>query len=202
MKMTQRAKIDLAVILLKATQLIDEHGLEQLSLGVLAKELQIRPPSLYNHVNGLNELKQKLAIHGTRKLYETMLQAAAGRSGDDAINALSDAYIQFVRNHPGLYEATSRFPDSEDKELQEAQESIVRLAIQVLQVYNLEEEQAIHMVRGFRSILHGFASIEQMGGFGLPYDTDRSLSILINTFIKGLHSYENEKANENAFRKY
>ncbi|MEH7346393.1 TetR/AcrR family transcriptional regulator [Bacillus sp. JJ1532] len=200
--MTRRTKIDLAVILLKATQLIDEHGLDQLSLGVLAEELQIRPPSLYNHVNGLNELKQKLAIHGLRKLYETMLQAAAGRSGDDAIKALSEAYIQFVRNHPGLYEATSRFPDPEDKELQEAQESIVRLAVQVLQVYSLEEEQAIHMVRGFRSILHGFASIEQMGGFGLPYDTDKSLSILINTFIKGLHSYENEKVNSDAFREY
>ena len=200
--MTQRTKIDLAIILLKATQLIDEHGLEQLTLGKVAKELHIRPPSLYNHVNGLNELKQKLAIHGTNKLYDTMLQAAAGRSGDDAIQALSDAYIQFVRNHPGLYEATSRFPDSEDKELQEVQESIVRLAVQVLQVYNLEEEQAIHMVRGFRSILHGFATIEQMGGFGLPYDTDKSLAILINTFIKGLHSYKNEKVNENAFRKY
>ncbi|MEH7392872.1 TetR/AcrR family transcriptional regulator [Bacillus sp. JJ1503] len=200
--MTRRTKIDLAVILLKATQLIDEHGLDQLSLGVLAEELQIRPPSLYNHVNGLNELKQKLAIHGLRKLYETMLQAAAGRSGDDAIKALSEAYIEFVRNHPGLYEATSRFPDPEDKELQEAQESIVRLAVQVLQVYSLEEEQAIHMVRGFRSILHGFASIERMGGFGLPYDTDKSLSILINTFIKGLHSYENEKVNSDAFREY
>ncbi len=200
--MTGRMKIDLALILLKATQIIDEQGIEKLSLGLLAEELQIRPPSLYNHVNGLNDLKQRLAIHGTSKLYDTLLQAAAGRSGDDAIKALSEAYIQFVRNHPGLYEATSRFPDLEDKELQEAQESIVRLAVQVLQVYNLDEEQAIHMVRGFRSILHGFASIEQMGGFGLPYDTDKSLSMLINTFIKGLRSYENEKVNGNAFREY
>ncbi|WNS75775.1 TetR/AcrR family transcriptional regulator [Bacillus sp. DTU_2020_1000418_1_SI_GHA_SEK_038] len=198
--MTRRMKIDLAVILLKATQLIDEQGLEKLSLGMLAEELQIRPPSLYNHLNGLNELKQKLAIHGSIKLYETMLQAAAGRSGDDAVKALSEAYIQFVRNHPGLYEATFRFSDTDDKELQEAQESIVRLAVQVLQVYNLEEEQAIHMVRGFRSILHGFASIEQMGGFGLPYNTDKSLSILIDTFIKGIHSYENEKVNKDDFR--
>ncbi|MEH7123559.1 TetR/AcrR family transcriptional regulator [Bacillus sp. JJ1773] len=200
--MTRRMKIDLAVILLKATKIIDEHGLDQLSLGVLAEELQIRPPSLYNHVNGLNELKQKLAIHGTRKLYEMMLQEAVGRSGDEAIRVLSGAYIQFVRNHPGLYEATSRYPDPEDKELLEAQESIVRLTVQVLQVYNLDEEQAIHMVRGFRSILHGFASIEQVGGFGLPYDTDKSLSILINTFIKGLHSYENEKVNGDAFREF
>lgn len=197
-------KIDLATILLKATQLVDTHGLEQLSLGMLAEELQIRPPSLYNHINGLNELKQNLAIHGSRKLYESMLQAAVGRSGDDAIRAISEAYIQFVRDHPGLYEATSRFPDPDDKELQEVQESIVRLSVQVLKAYNLEEEQAIHMVRGLRSILHGFSSIEQMGGFGLPYEIDKSLAVLVNTFIKGLHSYENEneKVNGDAFREY
>ncbi|MBS4193053.1 WHG domain-containing protein [Bacillus sp. FJAT-49705] len=186
--MSRRMKIDLSTILLKATHLIDNHGLEQLTLGMLAEELQVRPPSLYNHVNGLNELKQKLAIHGTEKLYEAMLQAAVGRSGDDAIRALGEAYIQFVRSHPGLYHATTRFPNAEDEDLQKVQQSVVQLTIQVLKVYELEEEQAIHMVRGFRSILHGFASIEQMGGFGLPIDTDKSLTILIDTFIKGLHS--------------
>nr|WP_155269828.1 hypothetical protein [Lysinibacillus sphaericus] len=29
-----------------------------------------------------------------------MLQAVVGRSGDDAIRAMSKAYIQFVREHP------------------------------------------------------------------------------------------------------
>lgn len=186
--MTRKMKLDLSTILGEATKLIDEQGLDQLTLGMLAEKLQIRPPSLYNHVNGLNELKQRLAIYGTEKLYETLLKSAAGRSGNDAIHAISEAYVQFVRNHPGLYDATSRFPYANDKELQEAQQAIVQLAIQVLQVYNLNDELAIHMVRGFRSILHGFSSIEQLGGFGLPFDTNKSLTILINTYIKGLSS--------------
>ena len=186
--MTRKTKLDLPTILGEATKLIDEKGLDQLTLGMLAEKLQIRPPSFYNHVNGLNELKQKLAIYGTEKLYETLMKSAVGRSSEDAIHAISKAYIQFVRNHPGLYEATSRFPIANDKELQDAQQAIVQLAIQVLQVFNLDEELSIHMVRGFRSILHGFSSIEQSGGFGLPFDTNKSLTILIDTFIKGLHS--------------
>lgn len=194
--MSRRIKIDLSIILEKATQLIDEHGLDQLSLGVLAEELQIRPPSLYNHVNGLNELKQKLAIYGTKKLYESLLQAAVGRSEDEAIRSVGWAYLQFVRDHPGLYQATFHFIDREDKELQDAQQSIVRLALLVLQAYKLEEEKAIHMVRGLRSILHGFASIEQTGGFGMPIETDKSFSILINTFINGLHAHENSSKEE------
>lgn len=195
--MCPRMKLDLSVILQKAIELIDDNGLEQLSIGVLAKELQVRPPSLYNHINGLDELKQKLAIHGIKSLYECMLQTAAGRSGDEAIRALSQTYIEFVRTHPGLYEAATRFPDPEDSELHQAQQAIVKLVVKVLQAYKLKEDTAIHMVRGLRSILHGFTSIEQMGGFAMSLDVDQSFSILIDTFIEGIHLMavkENEQA--------
>ncbi|GAB0169302.1 TetR/AcrR family transcriptional regulator [Lysinibacillus sp. CTST325] len=186
--MSRRMKIDISIILQKATELVDEQGLEQLSIGLLAEKLEIRPPSLYNHLDGLNELKQKLAIQGVKKLHEYMLQAAVGRSGDDAVRAISQAYIQFVREHPGLYDASTRFADTNDQELQQAQEAVVQLVLQVLNAYNLQEEIAIHMVRGLRSILHGFTSIEQMGGFGMPLDINKSFSILINTFIEGIHA--------------
>lgn len=186
--MARRMKIDLSIILQMATELVDEHGLDQLSIGSLAEKLGVRPPSLYHHLDSLNELKQKLAIHGMKKLHDTMLQAAVGRSGDDAIREISKAYIQFVQMHPGLYDASTRFPDENDKELQQAQESIVHLVVQVLQAYNLNEEMAVHMVRGLRSILHGFTSIEQMGGFGMQLDINKSFSILINTFIEGIYA--------------
>ncbi|OXS76303.1 TetR family transcriptional regulator [Lysinibacillus sp. KCTC 33748] len=186
--MSRRMKLDVSIILQKATEIADEQGLDQLSIGLLAEKLEVRPPSLYNHLDGLNELKQKLAIQGVKKLHEYMLQAAVGRSGDDAIRAISQAYLQLVREHPGLYDASSRFPDANDQELQQAQESVVQLVLQVLDVYHLQEETAIHIVRGLRSILHGFSSIEQMGGFGLPLDINKSFSILINTFIEGIHA--------------
>ncbi|QDQ02194.1 TetR/AcrR family transcriptional regulator [Lysinibacillus fusiformis] len=186
--MSRRIKLDVSIILQKATELVDEYGLDQLSIGLLAEKLEVRPPSLYNHLDGLNGLKQKLAIQGVKKLNETMLQSAVGRSGDDAVRAISKAYIQFVRMHPGLYDASTRFPDANDQELQQAQEAIVQLVVQVLDAYHLQDEMAIHMVRGLRSILHGFTSIEQMGGFGMPLDINQSFSILINTFIEGIHA--------------
>lgn len=191
--MSRRMKLDVPIILQAATELVDEHGLDQLSIGSLAEKLEVRPPSLYNHLDGLNGLKQKLAIQGVTKLYESMLQAAVGRSGDDAVWEISKAYRKFVRTHPGLYDASTRFPDANDNELQQAQEAIVQLVVQVLQAYKLKEEMAIHMVRGLRSILHGFTSIEQMGGFGMPLDINKSFSILINTFIEGIHAVANNE---------
>jgi hypothetical protein len=72
--------------------------------------------------------------------------------------------------------------------LQQAQYQVVELVVQVLQVYGLEDDAAVHTVRGLRSILHGFASIEQAGGFGLPLDLDQSFRQLIDTFLAGIHS--------------
>ncbi|WP_010276093.1 TetR/AcrR family transcriptional regulator [Paenibacillus senegalensis] len=186
--MSPRAGLDLDVILQAAARLIDENGYDQISLGVVAKELQVRPPSLYNHLDGLNGLKQKLAIYGVKKLYETMVQAAIGRSGDEAVRALGEAYVQFGKDRPGLYEATFHAPDKKDPELQQAQDAVVQLVAKVFEVYGLKDEIAIHMIRGFRSLLHGFTSIQQMGGFGLPLDLNESLTMLMDTFLQGMHA--------------
>ncbi|WP_117170312.1 TetR/AcrR family transcriptional regulator [Paraliobacillus sediminis] len=186
--MVSRTKLDRTIILEKATEFIDLHGLDQLSLNLLAQELHIKPPSLYNHFDGLQGVKQELAIYGTEQLYVNMLPAAIGRTGDEAVRALSRAYIDFAKIHPGLYDATNRIPDSTDKKLQDAQNAILNLVVQVLQDYQLEEDMIVHIVRGLRSILHGFSSLDRTGGFQMSVNLESSFSILIDTFIEGIHS--------------
>jgi hypothetical protein len=56
----------------------------------------------------------------------------------------------------------------------------------VLAPYRLSEEEAIHAIRGLRSIVHGFLSLEVAGGFGMPVDLDASFHWLINLYIAGL----------------
>lgn len=186
--MSPRKGLDMPTILIQAAQLADEQGFEYLSLGELAKRLGIRPPSLYNHVEGLHDVKHKLAVYGLQRLHAQLLQAAAGRSGGEAVRAVSMAYIDFVRNHPGLYDATCRIQVRGDEELHQAQNRVVELVVQVLQAYRLTEDVTLHAVRALRSMLHGFASIEQTGGFGLPLDLDTSLYFMMDTFIAGMES--------------
>jgi AcrR family transcriptional regulator len=183
-----RMGLDFMAVLVKAAELADEKGLDGISLKELAERLNVRTPSLYNHVDSLQSLRQKLAIYGLNSLHEKMTQAAVGRSGDAAVRALSEAYLAFVRRHPGLYEATFRAPDPNDPELQLAQRQVVDLVMKVLSVYELKDDNALHTIRGLRSILHGFASIESAGGFGLPLDLDVSFRMLIDTFLAGIHT--------------
>lgn len=44
-----------------ALEVIDEHGLEDLSLALVAKKLGVRPPSLYHHFKDKSELLQEVA---------------------------------------------------------------------------------------------------------------------------------------------
>jgi len=188
--MSPRPKVglELSTILDAAGEIADQQGMPEVTLANLAKKLGIRPPSLYNHFEGLPGLRKKLAIHGINLLYEEMAGAAVGVVGTEAVLAMSKAYVDFARRHPGIYEATLLAPNPEDVEVQQACAKIVDLSIRVLQTYYLEGEQAIHTVRGLRSILHGFAALEQKGGFKMKLNLDDSLTIIIQAFLKGMVS--------------
>ena len=60
--------------------------------------------------------------------------------------------------------------------------------LMVLAAYQLSGQDAIHAVRGLRSMVHGFATLEASGGFGIPLDLDTSFQRLIQGYIAGLRS--------------
>ncbi|NUU62127.1 TetR/AcrR family transcriptional regulator [Paenibacillus agri] len=184
--MSPRAGLDVDILVRAAAEIADEEGIEEVTLARLAAKLGVRSPSLYNHINGLQGLRTQLAIYGLGELNTAIASAAEGLSGDDAVQAMGRAYVEFARSRPGLYKTTLSSPDPNNAELVAASERILSLIINLLQVYNLGKEGELHAVRGLRSILHGFASIVQEGGFGMPLDTNISLSRLIAAFLTGI----------------
>ncbi|MFC4321818.1 TetR/AcrR family transcriptional regulator [Litchfieldia salsa] len=185
--MSPRIGLDSTIILKTAADMVNEQGLDAITLASLAKRLSVRSPSLYNHIAGLEDLKKQLAIYGIEQLYTALIQSAIGRSGNEAVHAMGDAYVSFARENPGIYEATLLLPM--DPDVQQAGSKIVDLTLKILAHYNLTEDEAIHGVRGIRSILHGFASLEQKGGFGLPLDVNDSLKRLIDSYLVGINKH-------------
>lgn len=188
--MSPRPKIglELSFIIEAAGELADQYGVQEVTLANLAKKLGIRPPSLYNHFDGLAGLRKNLAIYGINKLYRVMADAAIMVSGTktEAVLAVSQAYVDFARRHPGIYEATLLAPDPEDVDVQQAGAQIVDLSVRILQAFHLDGERALHAVRGLRSILHGFSALEQKGGFKMALDLNESLLIIIKAFLAGI----------------
>lgn len=188
--MSPRPKVGLEIneILEAAGEIADVFGIQEVTLANLAKKLGIRPPSLYNHFDGLGGLRKKMAIYGINRLYEELAPSAIGVSGDEAVLAISNAYVNFARKHPGIYEATLMAPDMKDEDVQQAGAKVVELSVRVLQAFELKGDRALHAVRGLRSILHGFSALEQSGGFKMDLDLNVSLEIIIKAFINGMRA--------------
>ncbi|HEY4703111.1 MAG TPA: TetR family transcriptional regulator, partial [Streptosporangiaceae bacterium] len=84
-----------------AAELADEVGFRELTMGLLAQRLGIRPPSLYKHVTDLADLRHRVAALAMAEAGEAIRDALQGRSGRDALNGLLTAFLAYVTTHPG-----------------------------------------------------------------------------------------------------
>ncbi len=187
--MTPRPGLGTARVVEAAARLVNAEGLEALTLNRLAETLGVQAPSLYNHVDGLPGLRRELALLSARSLGQCLADAAIGRSGPEAVAALANAYRAFIKENPGLYAAglrSSGRQEAPDKRQQAAEERAVQVGLAVLSAFNLSGEDALHALRGLRSLVHGFATLEAAGGFGLPLDCDESFRRLVEMFIAGM----------------
>jgi AcrR family transcriptional regulator len=182
----RRAGLDDTVILRAASAIADRDGFEHLTLARLAEDLDVRPPSLYNHVAGLEDIRRALALEGARALAGRLARAAAGKSGAESLRATGAAYRTFAREHPGLYAALQRAPSPGDTELAAAAEDILAVLRAALAAWNLDEAQQVHAMRAFRSLAHGFVTLEAAGGFGMPFDLEASYDYALSLLVAGL----------------
>ena len=176
-----RIGLDTDAVVRAAAELVDADGLSALSLSTLAARLGVKPPSLYAHVGGLEDLRYRLAVLAAEELSAALTPAVAGRARGDALRALGETYRGWVVAHPGLYAAVE--PNGPRGE--PAIEHVLELVLAVLRGYGLEGETAIHAARSLRSMLHGFTALEINGGFGIPVDLDASFEWMLAALDRG-----------------
>ena len=186
-----RAGLDKDTVVEAAATLLNAEGAETLTLNRLAQELGVKTPSLYNHIDGLPGLYRELALLNARTLGERFTQAAIGQSGPAALIAVAQAYRAYIKESPGVYLASLRSSGTQqpvDAELSAAEEKSLRVTVAVVASFGLTGEDALHAVRGLRSLVHGFATLEIAGGFGLPLSLDESFDRLLQMFASALQT--------------
>ena len=182
-----RAGLDRERVVATAAQLADADGLDAVTLARVAAALGVKSPSLYNHVAGRDDLLRGVALLGLAELAATLREAAIGRASTEGLVASAGAYRAFVLAHPGRYAAGAvAAPAPGDAELQAAGAAVLDVLRGVLRSWSLDEDETIHALRAVRSAVHGFASLEAAGGFGLDLDVDTSFERLIRSLATGL----------------
>jgi AcrR family transcriptional regulator len=173
---TEQAVID------AAATIIDKEGLGALTLTKVAAALGIRTPSLYAHVNGLDDLRRRLALVGVALLADELRAATAAKTGRAALDALADTYRSFALRHPGQYAATLRDP-GDDEELRAANQQALDVFIGVLRGFGLPEKELMHCYRAYWSALHGFNALLATGVMSMPADLNTSYERIVDIFM-------------------
>ena len=184
-----RAGLTTESVISEAARLIDERGLDRLSLAALAEKLGVRVPSLYKHVDGLPALRRGVTVAAKKSLSEALGSAALGRSRDDALSAISVAYRTWALAHPGQYPMAMQAPHPDEAEDIAVSTALVDVVFRVLAGYGLDGDDAVDATRFWRASLHGFVSLVTSGGFALPVDLERSYRRLTASVITALNSW-------------
>lgn len=189
-----KAGLDKAIILDVAAKMTDEKGIANITLKSLAEELGVKSPSLYKHIKGLDELHKELMLYSWKLLEKDMMKAAIGKAKDDAIIAMCYAYRNFVKLHGGLFETMQWYNMYKSDEHLQATDELVSILFQVLDGYDLLEEQKVHIVRMLRGFLQGFLSIENHDGFGNSLTIDDTFDFALQILLNGIHNLKGGNA--------
>jgi AcrR family transcriptional regulator len=180
-----RLGLDTAAVVGAAAEIADTQGVDAVTLARVADRLGVRAPSLYVHIAGLAQLRGLLAARGARELAGAVRTAVAGQSRRDALAAAAGAYRRYAHDHPGCYAVMQRAPVGEGEDVEAAAElyGVIRAT---LSGYHLHGAAEVHGIRAVRAGLHGFVSLEQVGGLRMRVSTDASYGCLVEMLHLGL----------------
>lgn len=187
-----RVGLTRSAVVAAAADLVDAVGPERLTLAALAQQFGVKLPSLYKHVGGIDDVYRAVAVLAVDELGSALAEATVGRAGPDALRALAVAYRTYAKEHPGRYALSVRAPDPADAEHVAAAQRVSQTVFRALAAYRREGEDAVDAVRILRSALHGFATLETAGGFGLPRQVDRTFDRLVDALDLALSELAHE----------
>ncbi|MFV9634310.1 TetR/AcrR family transcriptional regulator [Mycobacterium neumannii] len=169
-----------------ALTFLDREGWDALTINALATQLGTKGPSLYNHVNSLEDLRRTVRMRVVGDLIGMLTNVAEGRTRDDAVTAMASAYRSYAHHHPGRYSAFTRMPlGGDDPEFTEATRAAAAPVIAVLRSYGLEGENAFYAALEFWSAMHGFVLLEMTGAMD-GIDTDAVYSDMVMRLASGM----------------
>lgn len=191
--MAKAAGLTRAAVIAEAAALVDEIGIDALTLAALAQRLHVRSPSLYAHIEGLEGLRRDLSLMAVQRLGEKIRSSVLARSGRDALFAVANAYREFAREHPGLYSVTIHDPGN-DEEMRQANMRAAEALTAVLESFGAKGDDVVHLYRALWGAVHGFVTLEASGVMALPVPTDESFDRLIDLFAVQLEEHGRSRA--------
>jgi AcrR family transcriptional regulator len=181
------ARTSSEAIVAAARSILEEDGLDAVTMASVASRVGVRPPSLYKHVRDREELLVAMVGEAADDL-RAVLATALERGPDDPrlrVTAVADAYRAFARRSPRAVALlfTDFGPDlaMPQARLAEAVRPVVELAGAIV-----GERDALPAARVLTAFVHGFTSMESAGAFRMGGDIDEAYRFGVAAIVRGL----------------
>ena len=180
MKTTKEAVI-------KATSdLADEKGLNNVSLKAVAQKLNIRTPSLYNHIESLDNLLLEVAHNGMRDMNERMMKIAVGKIGKEAIKLVSIEYLNYMIEQRGVYETIQWAVWHGTEETATIFNNYLSLLTTLIQSCSLNKDKTLEILNMLTGIIHGYTTLQLGNAFSASDKVRFELAEAIDTLLVGI----------------
>lgn len=173
-----------------AANLSNKAGLENLSLKMIAEELKIKSPSLYNHVSILDDIKKQLMLYGWKQIETLTIEAAVGVTGYEALKNMCYAFYNYAINNKGIFTAMLWYNKYESIEKENATRKLFEMIFKVMKTVNISDENINHIIRTLRSFLEGFSLLVNNNAFGNPVSIKESFDLSLEIIINGIKTLE------------
>ena len=187
-----RNSISDELIIETSARLSNKVGLDNLSLKMIAEELDIKSPSLYNHISSLDDIKEKLMIYGWKELGEKAIDSAVGVSGY-ALRKMCYAFYDYTTNNKGVFQAMLWYNKFKSDEMANATIKIFGILHKIIEPLNISSNNVEHIIRTLRSFLEGFSLLINNNSFGNPISIKESFDLSLDIIINGIKSLEGVK---------
>ncbi len=180
------ARTSRAQIVAAARTLLEEEGLEAVTMATVAARVGVRPPSLYKHVRDRGALLEAVAADAAGELGRVLAGAADGEVDPEArVAALAHAYRAFAHRAPRA--ASILFTDlgpgtgAPLEVAAEAARPVVEAAAALV-----GPADSLAAARVLTSFAYGFTSMEGAGAFRLGGNVDDAFRLGVETLVAGL----------------
>lgn len=180
-------RITKSVVINTASNIADEQGLHNVSLKIVAERLGIKTPSLYNHINNLEDLLREVAHKGMTSMNERMEKAAIGKTAEIAIKAVAIEYLNFMIEHPGVYETIQWATwngTHETAQIFENYTDLLKTLICSCEVERANIEEILNLLTG---IIHGYTTLQLRYAFDNPEQVRLNLTKALDIVLLGVH---------------
>lgn len=164
---------------------LDKEGEAALGVNRVARELGIKLPAIYKHLDGNAGLQRAVALAIWRNYLAECRQQTAGITEPHALlRAGAQATRSFARRHRARYTVMTQYQmrptDPEEAEI--IQDSL-RFFQKSLQLYELSDDALIDVMRMVNAAIYGFIAREQSELMTLNRSPDASYEVMLDALL-------------------